>query len=456
MDNVVVWQWVLVIIPSVIFFFTAPLAKTKEAFFKAAYKNKQPNLFMLTGSLVISWIFAKSITNAANLGLDYGIVGGVAYGVYYLSFVVAGIVIYKLRAVGYKSIHEFLTSKYGRGAVLLFSLLISIRLFNEIWSNTMVIGTYFGETGSTPFYSAVIVFTLLTLAYSLKGGLSSSIFTDVIQLFLFLALLIIILYILFSNDDFTTQTVVSSGVWSMETGGNLILVALLQVLSYPFHDPVMTDRGFISDKKTTIKSFLLASVLGFIGIVLFSLIGVYAKMNGYAGQAAVAVGQSLGVIVMLIINFIMITSAASTLDSTFSSFSKLIAFDLKIGQSLTWGRIAMVMVAVIGSIPVFLGAEILAATTVSGTMVMGLAPIFVFWKIKAPRISFYLSVVNGLFFGFLLLIEGLPSQWILTDGPYSLLLWINAWGLLSCIILFFIPVVIQKILESRTKPSLSA
>ena len=218
----------------------------------------------------------------------------------------------------------------------------------------------------------------------------------------------------------------------------------------------MTDRGFISDKKTTIKSFLLASVLGFIGIVLFSLIGVYAKMNGYAGQAAVAVGQSLGVIVMLIINFIMITSAASTLDSTFSSFSKLIAFDLKIGQSLTWGRIAMVMVAVIGSIPLFLGAEILAATTVSGTMVMGIAPIFVFWKIKAPRISFYLSVVNGLFFGFLLLIEGLPSQWILTDGPYSLLLWINAWGLLSCIILFFIPVVIQKILESRTKPSLSA
>lgn len=456
MDNVIVWQWVLVIIPSVIFFFTAPLARTKDAFFKAAYKSKQPNLFMLTGSLVISWIFAKSITNAANLGLDYGIVGGVAYGVYYLSFVVAGIVIYKLRSAGYKSIHEFLTSKFGLGAVILFSLLIAIRLFNEIWSNTMVIGTYFGETGSTPFYSAVIVFTLLTLAYSLKGGLSSSIFTDVIQLFLFIALLLIILYILFSNDDFTAEAVVSSGVWSMETGGNLILAALLQVFSYPFHDPVMTDRGFISDKKTTIKSFLLASLLGFIGILLFSLIGVFAKMNGYTGQAAVAVGQSLGVIMMLIINFIMITSAASTLDSTFSSFSKLIAFDLKIGQNLTWGRIAMVMVAVIGSIPVFLGAEILAATTVSGTMVMGLAPIFVFWKIKAPRISFYLSVINGLFFGFLLLIEGLPAQWVLTDGPYSLLLWINAWGLLGSTILFFIPIVIQQIIGVRTKPPLSA
>lgn len=200
----------------------------------------------------------------------------------------------------------------------------------------------------------------------------------------------------------------------------------------------------------------MASVLGFIGIVLFSLIGVYAKANGYVGQAAVAVGQSLGVVVMLIINFIMITSAASTLDSTFSSFSKLITFDLKIGQNLTWGRIAMVMVAVIGSIPVFLGAEILAATTVSGTMVMGLAPIFVFWKLKAPKISFYLSVVNGLFFGFLLLIEGLPAELILTEGPYSLLLCINAWGLLSCTLLFLIPFGIQKVFNDSATEALPA
>ena len=183
---------------------------------------------------------------------------------------------------------------------------------------------------------------------------------------------------------------------------------------------------------------------------------MYAKANGYVGQAAVAVGQSLGVVVMLIINFIMITSAASTLDSTFSSFSKLITFDLKIGQNLTWGRIAMVMVAVIGSIPVFLGAEILAATTVSGTIVMGLAPIFVFWKLKAPKISFYLSVVNGLFFGFLLLIEGLPAELILTEGPYSLLLCINAWGLLSCTLLFLIPFGIQKVFNDSATEALPA
>ena len=35
-----------------------------------------------------------------------------------------------------------------RAAVWLFSILIGIRLFNEVWSNTMVIGSYFGDYGS--------------------------------------------------------------------------------------------------------------------------------------------------------------------------------------------------------------------------------------------------------------------------------------------------------------------
>ncbi len=76
-------QWALIIVSSLILFFLSPWAKTPAAFFKANHKKKAPSALWLTGSLIISWIFAKSITNAANLGLDYGIVGGVAYAGYY-------------------------------------------------------------------------------------------------------------------------------------------------------------------------------------------------------------------------------------------------------------------------------------------------------------------------------------------------------------------------------------
>ncbi|WP_459742684.1 sodium:solute symporter family transporter [Polaribacter sp. OB-PA-B3] len=443
--DVINWQWLLVISSSLILFFLSPYAKTTSQFFKAVHKKKAPNTVVLTGSLIISWIFAKSITNAANLGLAFGLVGGVAYAGYYLSFAIAGIIIYQLRTVGgYTSIHQFLTSKFGKKAMAIFSILIAFRLFNEVWSNTMVIGSYFGAQGSTPYFTAIIVFTVLTLAYALKGGLSSSIFTDVIQMVLFSVLLLIILGTIFTTDDFSSEEIISSGTWSFELGLNLFFAALLQSFSYPFHDPVLTDRGFISSPKVTRKSFLWASFLGAICIVLFSLIGVYAQTKGMSGQAAVEVGKALGIVLLLVINFIMITSAASTLDSTFSSFSKLLAIDLNLGKSVSFGRITMITVAVLGTIPVFLNAEILSATTISGTMVIGLTPIFICWKTQVPKISYYLSVCCGLLFGFLLVFNIFPEALIFTTGKYADLLWVNLWGILSCVLLYFIPSWIKK------------
>lgn len=443
--DIINYQWALIIISSLALFFISPLAKTTDAFFKAIHEKKTPNTFVLTGSLIISWIFAKSITNAANLGLDYGIVGGVAYAGYYLSFAVAGILIYKMRTVGgFKSIHEFLTTKFGKGAMALFSLLIAIRLFNEVWSNTMVIGSYFGEIGTTNYYWAIIVFTVLTLAYAIKGGLSSSIFTDSIQMVLFGILLLVILWHIFSMDSFNVTDVVTSGTWSFEMGLNLFFTAIIQSFSYPFHDPVLTDRAFISTPKATRKSFLWASVLGAICIILFSIIGVYAQTQGFKGQAAVEVGKAFGIVILLVINFIMITSAASTLDSTFSSFSKLLSIDLGFAKDLTFGRASMAAIAILGTLPVFLDIEILSATTISGTMVIGLTPLFIFWNIKVPKISFYLSVITGLVFGFVLVFNTFPEALIFTKGKYADLLWVNIWGILTCNILYFIPKWIKR------------
>ncbi|MEO6347071.1 MAG: sodium:solute symporter, partial [Aquaticitalea sp.] len=89
-------------------------------------------------------------------------------------------------------------------------------------------------------------------------------------------------------------------------------------------------------------------------------------------------------------------------------------------------------------------AEVLSATTVSGTMVIGLTPIFLFWKVKAPKISFYLSILCGLFFGFLLVFETFPPELTFTEGKYAQLLWINIWGISCCILLYLIPTWIKR------------
>ena len=439
-------QWLLVIGSSLFLFFLSPWAKSKNDFFRGSKKDIEPGFWMLTSSLVISWIFAKSITNAADLGLRFGLVGGLSYAAYYLSFLVAGVIIYFIRVKGkFTSIHDFLNKRFGRNAIILFSVLIAFRLINEVWSNTMVIGSYFGESNSLPYFSAIIVFTGLTLAYTIKGGLRSSLLTDMIQMILFGILLFVILSILLPKENMGMDKILSSGEWTAAGGINFLFVALIQIFSYPFHDPVMTDRAFIADPKKTLKCFIWATVIGFISILLFSFMGIYGSFEGLGVPAPVSVSKLLGVGMMLLVNFIMITSAASTLDSSFNSFSKLLVLDLGLlkSSSISIGRKMIIFCCIVGTIPIFFSPEILSATTISGTMVIGLSPVFLFWFMRPPKISYYLSVGFGIAVG-ILYTMGFTFDFFNFSGPYAPLLSANVFGFVLSMLLYLLPMLFIK------------
>lgn len=435
-------QWGLLIAVMAAFFVFSPKAKGTRDFFKGSEsRSKEPNVFVLTSGLIISWIFAKSIVNAAGLGNDYGLLGGIAYAGYYLSFLVAGYVIYQLRTKGkWTSIHAFLNDRFGRTATRIFSVLIAIRLFNEIWSNTMVIGGFFGDVGSSGYYISILVFTALTLAYVLKGGLKASLFTDVIQMLLFAVFLLVILVMVLPSFSRNSLDAEFWGVWSFDSGVNLLVLAVIQSLSYPFHDPVMTDRAFINDPKKMRKSYTIAAFIGGLCIILFSLVGVAMRVNG-SELALNSFARSFGIPLLILMNLIMLTSATSTLDSAFSSFSKLWVIDIRKNAtiSIKSGRLAMIVLAIVGTIPVFLDPEILSATTISGTMVIGLAPIFLLWKLSAPKLSFYLSVGIGLLAGVTLIQGWIPESWYWTEGKYADYLFVNVVGSILAFITFLIP-----------------
>jgi Na+/proline symporter len=447
MSSILIWQWIVLLAFSLVLIFMTPFVKTKESFYKGvSRKQKKPGLVMLTFSLVISWIFAKSITNAANLGLSFGFVGGFAYATYYFSFLVAGIVIYKIRTkLKVKSLHDFLEKKFGRTALNVFTIIIAIRLLNEVWSNTEVIGTYFGSPGSPQYIASITIFTVLTLAYALKGGLRSSLITDLLQMSLFAILLLIILIIVLPKQG-SVAPFITTGTWDLSHGLDLVLVALIQIFSYPFHDPVLTDRGFITDEKTTLKGYIIATVIGFLCILLFSFVGIYAKFLGLQGQAAVEVSKTLGLFSMIVVNFIMVTSASSTVDSTFASVSKMIVVDLSKENyaSVSKGRLVMMVTAVLGTIPLFFSPTILSATTISGTMVLGLAPVFIFWKLPAPKISFHLAVWTGVAAGIVFAFNLLPKSLLLSHGSFADLLSINIYATVIILLVYFIPVLFSK------------
>jgi solute:Na+ symporter, SSS family len=444
--SVATLQWVFLIAGFALLFLIAPRAISVQEFFKGSSVQHEPSYFALVSSLVISWIFAKSIMNAADLGFSFGIVGGVGYGMYYMSFFVVGLVVSRLRnEFGFESLHEYMQSSFGKIATHIFSFLLIVRLFNEVWSNAMVIGLHFGPLNSVPYISSILVFTGLTLAYTLKGGMKSSIFTDIVQMLLFSLLLLILMGMVFPSLDTSYSTLKSTSIWSWETGLNFMAVALLQSFSYGFHDPVMTDRAFITSPKKMLRSFFLAGVIGFLLIVVFSFIGTISQqLPGEGLPPTSRLANYFGLSMLLLINVIMLTSASSTLDSTFTSFTKLVTKDIAIIHptklNLWKGRIIMAILAVLGIIPLIFSPTLLAASTVSGTMVLGLAPIFLF-PIKRKRVApwlFILPVMLGFLCGLAYLFLPENSQFYPTEGPYASLLFINLLAFTGCFSSYFI------------------
>jgi hypothetical protein len=229
---------------------------------------------------------------------------------------------------------------------------------------------------------------------------------------------------------------------------------LLQTLSYPFHDPVLTDRGFITREKSMLRAFIVAGVLGFVAIFAFSLVGVHARLQGIAasGNVPAEVARGLGVAGYFAMIVVMVTSAGSTLDSTFTSLSKLVARELPLlagrlpsPRAMTVGSLTMAAFALLGNLPMIAGTDILKATTISGTMVIGLAPIFLFsGRVGHSPLSFHLAFWPGIALGVLQAMNLIPAGWAIGTGKYAILLGTNLYGLVLCTAGFFLPLVVPR------------
>lgn len=431
---------------------TTPNQVSASEFFQGeSAQGKPPGLWLLAASAAITWVFAKSIDNAASLGGSLGIAGGVGYTLYYLSFGTVAIALYFLRVRGgYHSVSEFLVSKYGGFCAKLFLVAIAIRLINEVWSNTKVFSLYFGAEGSPGYWIAASLVTAFTVYYSLLGGLRSSLLTDGAQMILAAVLLVVILIAL--GPGLVTQGLPVVDTDTHLAGLTFCGLALVQVLSYPFHDPVLTDRAFITSPKIMVRGFILAGLISGGFILLFSIVGLYALRFGIEGSPALSVPAFVGLPMLLVFNAIMLTSAGSTLDSTFSSVAKLAARDWSnhrgqpTANQAYIGRWAMIAVAILGNVPLLsiylgdrIGPAIILATTISGTMVMGLAPIFLLAFIPTARqFSFLLAFCPGLIFGVLRVLENAFNMrifplWIdVGAGRYAEDLGLNLYGLGLC------------------------
>ena len=318
----------------------APRRVSTESFFRGASADgAAPGLWTLVLSQVTTWIFARSLMNSAILGYFYGVAGALAYTAYYLSFLTGGFIVARARARGARSLQGWLIEDFGAIGARTYNVVVGLRLLSEVFANLLVVGMIFSvafpATESASIWSILVV-GALALLYSAWGGLGASLRTDVAQMAVFLAVFAAAFLTMAFSPEFEFAAALSAeGVSGARPGWVLLAVALLQVFSYPAHDPVMMDRGFIADEKTTRKSFLHAFWLSSLCIFGFGLFGIQAGIVGaeYDGQLLGAWRGMFGPGVYLLIVVSLLVSALSTLDSALASAARLAVEELKIARA---------------------------------------------------------------------------------------------------------------------------
>ncbi len=361
-----------------------------------------PGLWTLVLSQVTTWIFARSLMNAAVLGYFYGFAGTLAYTAYYGSFLTGGFIVARLRATGARSVQDWLKQQFGALGTGCYNAVIGLRLLSEVFANLLVVGLIFAAV--LPDVAGVSTISILTvsvvaLAYSALGGLRASLRTDVLQMSVFLVVFGAALMALLGSSGFDFGEILrAQGTAGSTNGWILLLVAFLQVFSYPAHDPVMMDRGFLADSKTTKRSFIYAFFLSVVCIFGFGMFGIQAGLIGAEYQGEL-IGTWAGMFPPWVFAALMISllvSALSTLDSALSSAARLCIDELRLlPRSVGNGRIIMVGFVVLGVLLTLWGNKSLFdAVAVSGTASMFLTPVLLValvWGRVVPRWSYVVA-----------------------------------------------------------------
>jgi Na+/proline symporter len=408
-------------------------------------QGRSPTLLTLVFSQVTTWIFARSLMNAAILGFYYGIWGTLAYTAYYLSFLTGGRIVDHLRFVqGYTSVQAFLADRFGAWGTRCYNAVIGIRLVSEVFANLLVIGILFGAAGSQAYTLAVVGIALVTLVYAMMGGLRASLRTDLYQMMIFLVVLLVLTVLVAGDGHFGAELFSFKPFDITEPGPILLAVALLQVWSYPLHDPVMMDRGFLADRETTRRSFVHAAWISALCILAFGSLGIVAGVNAQAGEGMNdALARLLGDLPMFLFSASLIISAMSTLDSTLSSSAKMLVVDMRLlPPSLRNGRLVMAAFMLAGLGMVFLGNDdLFSAVAVSGTASMYLVPVIFFslWgnRRDIPVWSYLGSFVLAIAGAALYFLESSThTAWLGDAHKYTKLLWICLVIMLGSCLLF--------------------
>ena len=383
--------------------------------------NRNVGTLSLTTSLVASalgtWILfgPASAATWGGIGAVIGYSLGTAFPLFILIYL--GKKFRTLYPKG-KTLIEVVRAKFGRKLFKLILFLTIFYMFIFLIAELTAVSILVKYMSGTPLWITALIVILSSLTYTLYGGLRASIFTDNIQFFVIVILLLFSFFYLINANDFSFNFIkenksilLSSNYLPNFTAGLTFFIAV--AATNLFHQGNW-QRVYAAKNYNVLKKSLVISFLIIIPIVFFmgfsGLIAVSANSNvipDLAFFSLILKEQSLAISVIIIILAISLT--ISSLDTLINAISSLVIVDgkkilnikndyLKLSNKfiIFLSLVAFIIASKgLSILYLFLLADLLCCSAV-------LTIFYGFYDKKINEKNAYVSIIFGLILGLLL------------------------------------------------------
>ena len=286
---------------------------------------------LATATLVASALGAWILFSPAETGANFGISSLVGYGLGsaapLLAFIVLGARMRKLMPEGH-SVTEFVWHRYGAPMYFFTIGVVIFYMFVFLSAELTGIAQAVKLIGDTPLALTAIVVGILTVAYTAYGGMRASLFTDRIQFFVIIPLLIVIVIaaivaveglgdVLDKVSDTKPELLSPTHGGGIEFGITLMIAILAaEMFNQGSWQRVYTMR----DEGTLKKGFLIAAVVVLPVIFVTGLFGILAVGMDAAENPSVAMISFVkevmpfwSVVALLVLGIVLVMSSMDTL-----------------------------------------------------------------------------------------------------------------------------------------------
>ena len=383
--------------------------------------NRNVGTLSLTTSLVASalgtWILfgPASAATWGGIGAVIGYSLGTAFPLFILIYL--GKKFRNLFPKG-KTLIEVVRLKFGKKLFKLILFLTIFYMFIFLIAELTAVSILVNYISGTPLWITALIVILSSLTYTLYGGLRASIFTDNIQFFVILILLLFSFFYLINANDFSFNFIkenksilLSSNYLPNFTAGLTFFIAV--AATNLFHQGNW-QRVYAAQNNKVLKKSLIVSFLIIIPIVFFM---------GLSGLIAVSINSKVvpdlaffslllkeqTLMLSIIVIVLAISLTISSIDTLINAISSLIVVDgSKVlnfkGDYLKLSKYFIIFLSIIAFaiasrglsiLYLFLLADLLCCSAV-------LTVFYSFYDKKLNEKNAYLSILIGLFVGLIL------------------------------------------------------